>query len=339
MKRKDGICISFISTERTMATRQNRKEELLKSEESFRRNARVIIAEMINLSNQTREDTSALVDEILHSIFFLGEIHCPPISPESILRDDDDDEDDEDENLLKALKDCYPRPFKLYSCQLPRRSPFSCVLDMVVYLIGQENEEEIRDGLQQFITDVEDGAPSKHLISTTICISQKSSNSVRHYGVSMSTSGRNAGKIMVAASCLSAWNDYVANAVMTYYPKKSKKSYFDGTIKIPRVRCQAFNLRMGGEMKPCRSCGNMFGLNTDVAKEWDYGNCAEVESLSNLLKNEIEVKEQSQPTSDTWTPENISRTAEDVLRELRAVLRMIKFKWDGHFYTPQSSTV
>uniref|UniRef100_A0A3B5A4E0 Uncharacterized protein n=1 Tax=Stegastes partitus TaxID=144197 RepID=A0A3B5A4E0_9TELE len=77
----------------------------------------------------------------------------------------------------------------------------------------------------------------------------------------MSTSGANAGKIVIAASSCSTWDDYVAGAVMTYYPVMSKKEYFDGTIKIPDyVRCQAFNLKSGGKMNPCKSCGNLFGL-------------------------------------------------------------------------------
>ncbi|XP_008293652.1 uncharacterized protein LOC103367411 [Stegastes partitus] len=317
-----------------MAAQRKKKQEYLKSEELFRRKAYLIITEMVELSIQTREDTSVLVDEILHSIFFLGRIHKPPISPEIILKDDD-----EAENLLSTLMSCYPRPFELYSSQLPRRSPFSCVLDMTVLLVGQENEEEIKDRLQDFIDTVEEDVPSNHLISSTICVSQKYNNSVRYYGVSMSTSGRNAGKIMVAASCFGAWDDYVADAVMTYYPdkEKSKKEYFDGTIKIPDyVRCQAFNLKSGGKMNPCKSCGNLFGLSTDEETEWPYGNCAEVESLSNLLKNENEVKEQSQPRSPTWTPENRETARESVLQDLGAVLHTIQFEtWDGeHFYDP-----
>ncbi|XP_051792937.1 uncharacterized protein LOC127530335 [Acanthochromis polyacanthus] len=290
---------------------------------------------------KTSEDTSVLVDEILHSIFFLGNIQKPGMTPESILNDTD---------LFEALKSRYPRPFELYSCQLPRRSPFSCVLDMMVHVVGQEKEEEIRSRLQKFITDLEKDVPSKdltrkekknlkNLISTVICISKKkSNNSVRYYGVSMSTSGCNAGQIMIAASCLGAWDDYVAGAVMTYYPNKSKKEYFDGTIHIPNyVRCQAFNLRKGGEMPPCRSCGNMFGLNTDETDESDYGNCAEAESLSNLLKIENKIKQDSRPKSIKCTADNRERAKRDADRALKNVLSRIEFNtWNGTFYTPES---
>ena len=60
--------------------------------------------------------------QILHSIFFLGKINDPQHPPESIVTDAE---------MLENLKNTYPRPFDHYSSQLPKRSPFSCVLDMV----------------------------------------------------------------------------------------------------------------------------------------------------------------------------------------------------------------
>lgn len=121
----------------------------------------------------------------------------------------------------------------------------------------------------------------------------------------MSAPGRNPAKIMIAASCLGALGDYVSGAVMTYCLKNIKKSFFDGTIILPQgVRCQAFNLSRGEEMLPCGACGNLFGLHMADIKVWAYGNCAEAESVSNLLKNEAEVKRQAGPTSPLFTPES-----------------------------------
>lgn len=154
----------------------------------------------------------------------------------------------------------------------------------------------------------------------------------------MTTSGRNAGQIVTAASCFSTWDDYVAGAVMTYYPKKVKKLYFDGTIKLPAyVKCRAFSLSTGMEMPPCRSCGDLFGLNTDLVKKWAYGNCSEAESVSNLFKKEAGVKVQAQPTSEMYTDENRLRVENSVWTHLTNVLRMLKFTWDNNFYTPQTS--
>lgn len=151
----------------------------------------------------------------------------------------------------------------------------------------------------------------------------------------MSTSGCLPGRIVVAASCLSNWEEYVAWAVMTYYPKMEKKPYFDGTIKLPKqVRCDAFNLSTLQPMLPCTSCANLFGFTEKDKTKWAYGNCAEDESISNLLKHEKEVKEQARPLSPSYTEENKRRAKEDVFKELKNYLKQVNFTWDNSFYIP-----
>ncbi|XP_030597755.1 uncharacterized protein LOC115788738 [Archocentrus centrarchus] len=291
---------------------------------------------MLEMSKQTTQDTTVLVDEILHSIFFLGKINKPPISPERILGDRTDE--------VRAL---YPEPFKRCSSQLPRRSPFSCVLDMFVHLIGHKKEEDIKRALQVLISYLRKDTESKCLFSFTICISQAARDSVRYYGVSMSTSGREAGRIMVAASCCSAWDEYVAGAVMTYFPNKHKNMDIDGTIRLPEnVRCEAFSLSDGRKMPPCRSCVTLFSLpmnntgntninpNADIGKH-AYGNCAEVESLSNLFKSNRRVKQRARPASESWTEMDKDKKKKDVLTHLRSLLNIVSFRWDTKFYSPQ----
>lgn len=160
-------------------------------------------------------------------------------------------------------------------------------------------------------------------------------NSTRYYGMSMSTSGPIPGRIVVAAACLSNWDEYVAGAVMTYYPKMEKKTYFDGTFKLPGyVRCQAFNLSQLQEMPPCQSCSNLFGFPQSGARPWAYGNCAEDESVSNLLKKEKEVKDQARPSAPSYTEDNKKKAKESMEKELKSYLKMKKFSWDGTFYSP-----
>ncbi|XP_053190465.1 uncharacterized protein LOC128374218 [Scomber japonicus] len=307
---------------------RKRREDFLKSQEPFRRNAFKIIKKMMDWCNMT-EGSKKFVDEILHSIFSLGKINNPQFLPEMIFADD--------KQILENLKERYPKPFELYSTQLPKRSPFSCVLDMIVLQKGQTNENQIIQSLRDLIKELE----PKFLVSSTICVSQKSniSNLERHYGVSMSTFGPNPGQIVIAASCLSIWDDYVAGAVMTYYPKKEKKTYFDGTIKLPEaVRCQAFSLWKEESLSPCKSCANLFGLQTTDNKQWPYGNCAEAESVSNLLKKENDVKEKAKPKSPTCTYENRNEAKASVEKELKRLLGMVQFKkWDGNYYTPQTN--
>lgn len=206
----------------------------------------------------------------------------------------------------------------------------NCNLFQIVLQKKPEDENQIK----QCLKDLVDSLDNSFLVSSTICVSE-SNTSPKYYGVSMSTTGPNAGKIVIAASCLSYWDDYVAGAVMTYYPKKQKKPYFDGTIELPAcVTCKAYGIRNGQTMDPCRSCGNLFGLQTNCQKEWPYGNCAEDESLSNLLKKERDVREKviSQP----YQQRDRDEAKDDVLKDLKTVLKTIQFKtWDGEFYRAQ----
>lgn len=67
--------------------------------------------------------TISLCVQILHSLFFLGKINPFPFTPEKILGNR--------KNEVIAL---FPELFQDGSPQLPRRSPFSCVLDMVRFI-------------------------------------------------------------------------------------------------------------------------------------------------------------------------------------------------------------
>ncbi|XP_061597930.1 uncharacterized protein LOC133461157 [Cololabis saira] len=258
----------------------------------------------------------------------------PYFSPELLFWGNND--------LLFTLMAYHPRPFQLFSCQLPRRGPFSCVLDMIVHLTGQENEEEIKNRLQQFTQNLMTAGFKKPLFSSTVCISYvstsvRSSVPVKYYGASVSANDGSPGKIMIAASCLSNWDDCVADAVMTYYPNKLKKLYFNGTINLPaNVICRAFKISNRQNLEPCRSCGNMFGLQTRESHEWAYGNCAEAESLSNLLRNERQVKDGVLLTSGPYQQVDRNRARTEFLNELRNELLRVNFtRWNGNFYQAQ----
>ncbi|XP_030003504.1 uncharacterized protein LOC115428538 [Sphaeramia orbicularis] len=308
--------------------------ELVESEEPFRTNALLIILKALKLSHN-RPHSFVFVDEILHSIFFLGNINTPPHSPKDIVNVPE---------VFEALLDCYPRPFKLFSSQVPKRSPFSCVLDMVVQVTReQEREQEERNIIRQLrnIINEVDPSGSRKLISSTICVSQRENSplSTRYYGVSMSTHRR---QIPIGASCLSNWQTFVANAVMTYYPHMTKKPYFDGTFTLkPEVRCVAFDLLREQEEEmaeevvkpPCRSCGNLYGLATREVKEFTYGNCAEAESLSNLLRNERASTIIS--SRREYSERNLQRAKTQVENDLKSFLKMPQ-DIRVTFYTPET---
>ncbi|XP_039663542.1 uncharacterized protein LOC120563444 [Perca fluviatilis] len=356
----------------------NRREEYLKAE-AFRYNAFMIIKKMASMSKvldqrQPRDPTpKELMVELLHSIFVLGKINTPPVTPKDILSEDAD--------LMKECKSLLPLTFDLYSSEkprsipVPRRGPFSCVLDMVVHdnkksvkpQTGLEQEKNIMKDLQDLIKNLEPKEKkktkenedkkknknqnnnkillktkplkkTKPLVSTAICVSQSKkdsgSGSERFYGVSVSIGNPKhyIREVLIGASCHKFWHEYVADAVMTFYPEPDKnksliKTYFDGKIKVPGcVRCETFDLyKEGSELNvkpPCPLCCELFGFkkeggrenphgNCDEAeslkktkpttKNYPHGNCAEAESLSNLFKEDEKVRKKVQPTSDMYT--------------------------------------
>ncbi|XP_062414462.1 uncharacterized protein LOC119219476 [Pungitius pungitius] len=316
-----------------MASRvqRERQEDFLETQDPFRTNAFKLISKMIELINEAPGDTTHLLDEMLHSIFFVGKVNEPTFSPESILMDKD---------LLRRLRDLFPRAFELFSSHLPRRSPFSCVLDMIVHLNGPSNEEEILSGLRNLIIGLDLG-DSRELISSTICVSYITDPD-KFYGVSIAaptaaTSGKfNPRRCVISASCLYYWDECVAGAVLTYYPDNKMKPDYDGTIQLPQgVRCQAFSLKENRETPACKSCRNLFGLRSNSEDVSVYGNCAEAESLSNLFRNEPEIKERARPTSAKYSDEKRDTCRKNISKYLKNCLKDKKFTWkEGDFYIP-----
>uniref|UniRef100_G3NZZ4 Uncharacterized protein n=2 Tax=Gasterosteus aculeatus TaxID=69293 RepID=G3NZZ4_GASAC len=213
---------------------------------------------------------------------------------------------------------------------------------MIVLLKGREGE--ILSGLRELIIGLELG-DSRELISSTLCVSHRTDirDPVKCYGVSMATPSAIAPKkgpfprrFVIAASCLYYWDEYVAGAVLTYYPTKQKKPDYDGTIQLPQwVRCQAFSLSQEEETPPCLSCSNLFGLWTNSNDEWVYGNCGEVESLSNLFEKEGDVKERARPTSPLYSDQKRDKYKREMCNALKNSLKEKKFTWrEGDFYIP-----
>ncbi|XP_038828021.1 uncharacterized protein LOC120027201 [Salvelinus namaycush] len=181
------------------------------------------------------------------------------------------------------------------------------------------------------LRDIANVMSGKHrFTSSTICISESGG---RYYGASMSCTGKKEGQIMIAVSCLCTWHYGVSNAVMTYKPDKNKRKNFDGTMKLQEnVKCQASNVKSGEKIPPCKSCGNLFGLEKPSNQMWPYGNCAEAESLSKLLYGEEEiVKKVVQPVD--------CKIREQVVKEVKAhleeKLQESEFQWDSSYYIPQ----
>ncbi|XP_024251272.2 uncharacterized protein LOC112229576 [Oncorhynchus tshawytscha] len=303
------------------AEQQKKAEEFLLSGASFRTNAFRIINIMIKLCKD-KPGCKVHVDEILHSIFFLGFIHKPQqCTPNDILGE-----------LMPEMERIFPRPFENYTSKLPKRTPFSSVLDMVVSLLGPDSEINILERLKEIANIMSEAKSKYQFTSSTICVSQRKDVQRSYYGASMSCTGKK-GQIMIAVSCLCTWHYSVSNAVMTYKPDKNKRNNFDGTMKLQgHVKCQASNVKSGEEMSPCRSCGHLFGLKEPSNQMWPYGNCAEAESLSKLLYGEEEIVKNVVPSVDCKMREQVVK---EVKAHLEEMLKESEFQWDSSYYIPQ----
>ncbi|XP_015211396.2 uncharacterized protein [Lepisosteus oculatus] len=251
-------------------------------EENIQSNADVSVATLM-----------AYMAEVLHCIFFLGHIHEMPINPKTFFQND---------RLFQIFKRQFPEPFEHYSTHLPKRTPFSILLDMVSKVKGHTDHRTILSQVEEVKKKLTEKSKDNQFVNnysltaSVICMSyfctpEKGFN----YGASLSCSGKVETKIMIALSCIKTWNDAVAHAVC--HAKKG------GFIKFPDgVTCQAYiyDLKSGYniEKAPCKKCHGMF-RNVNFlpppsewpkGQDWQYGNCAETESLSHLLNTEQNVR-------------------------------------------------
>ncbi|KAL7826768.1 hypothetical protein AOLI_G00319770 [Acnodon oligacanthus] len=85
----------------------------------------------------TKKDVLGVyMDEMLHSIFFLGYIYKAHLTPKNFFPKD---------IVLQNVKSMFPEPFKKYNSHLPTRTPFSILLNMMEILYS--TEEKIKEKL------------------------------------------------------------------------------------------------------------------------------------------------------------------------------------------------
>ncbi|XP_062841480.1 uncharacterized protein LOC134300932 [Trichomycterus rosablanca] len=240
------------------------------------------------------------MDEMLHSIFFLGHIHEFSLRPKDFFPTF---------TSYKKMKSNFPEPFKKYNNHLPSRTPFSVLLSMMEKLYC--TEERIIDELLLLLKKLNFPNPLHKpgntcqqyytLESTVICVCS-GLGPQKYYGASLSCKGEAAKRIMIDVSCLKTWHEYVAHAVMSFYPDEASGD----TITFPQsLRCQAYyrdwSKNVYEKRQPCLNCKNLFNLQNAETKRKDYpyGNCAETECLSKLLFNDQAMQEETEINNHT----------------------------------------
>ncbi|KAL6461060.1 hypothetical protein MHYP_G00310260 [Metynnis hypsauchen] len=276
------------------------RAKLFLIKQAFPQNAFFIFNKATEFVTEADTEGNDLLDQMLHSILFLGNINVARYPPDVIFAHKD---------IYEKSEYAFPTPFARYRNYVPQRTPFSYLLELIVrYCSAHEEEEEVKAILGQILNGCKRSKLQYPLISSVISICQVSNR--RYYGGSLTCPGDIERQVMTAVSCLHVWHPYVSSAVLGVFPEDTTDPRFpDGAIKLPNsVVCRAYDIENLSEVKPpCERCHELYSLPEPRGIRHDPGNCAETEAISNLLINEKEV------TDDTEMHELI--VAIDVIRE------------------------
>ncbi|XP_056406119.1 uncharacterized protein LOC130297561 [Hyla sarda] len=268
-----------------------------KQRENFVTSGNLFIIVFMNLlkgAKFRKEVVRHYMERVLHSIFFFGHIHCPPIAPEEFLP----------ETLTERYKEAFPKPFKQYNTHLPRYTPYSILLEYMTK--GMEWDD--LDLLSKHLENVNKSLLKSHkekedefiandfafnASAVTFCCVKDSNNAKvlrKAYGSSLSCKGKIERKIMIAVSALHVWDRAVSYAVCC--------AGQGHPITFPeRVECMTYSFIQRKKIPPCNKCFKMYKLKAipeheahNKMEHWPYGNCAENESLSRLLQCDEDVR-------------------------------------------------
>ncbi|MCI4395191.1 hypothetical protein PGIGA_G00177500 [Pangasianodon gigas] len=214
-----------------------------------------------------------ILDQMLHSILFLGNIHFSRYLPEYIFADVE---------MFHQTSEDFPGPFSHYQTHMALRTPFSYFLELVTICYGND-ENIVKNTLSEILHDCRKSGDQYPLISTVICICE--SGASRYYGASLSCLSDQEREIMTAVSCVHVWHLNVSSAVMSVFPDDTGEPR---SIKLPdTVKCRAYAVADIGQLKPpCKRCNQLYSLPGHTDHENPPGNCAETEAISNFFKAE-----------------------------------------------------
>ncbi|KAM8945678.1 uncharacterized protein RCH25_048993 [Pelodytes ibericus] len=278
-------------------TNEKAKEHLTTSGNHFI----TTFGKMLVNSGLSREICSKYMQKVLHSIFFLGHVNVPRISPEEFLSD----------NMQTLYKNKFPKPFIECSTHLARQTPYSILLEFMQEIRDPENQDNFLKELAAVNKSLlkldknQGNQQVSNAFSATVtaysCFTDAEDNQILKmaYGASMSCKGRDPRKIMISVSALVVWDKAISYAVFT--------EGNNPIIRFPnQVYCKAyrFSIEQNGfqNVAPCNKCAKIFPnvkfdpLHVKSEKDagWPYGNCAETEALSKLILGYQEIRSEFQ---------------------------------------------
>ncbi|XP_018618760.1 uncharacterized protein LOC108940840 [Scleropages formosus] len=289
-----------------MALEKKNRAILVKSSKIFIEKSLHFISSLMKYKKLASQQGQSYMQEILHSIFFLGLINRPRINPEDVLN----------EELALKLRQKFPDAFQIYRTKLPSRPPYSILLDVVVEITGDQDVPAVQKKLLDLNAKMhvpklrEDGTVCGNdftLASTVVsyCYFSDSQQKTKNYfGVSVACKGGFQRSIFIDQACITTWNRNVAFAVCLadsesksiQLPKSVFSAAFHMLNNLPQRTASNSNTptQRYYSKPPCLKCLKIFPNvvflpppeNNDTPAYWMSGNCAECEAISKLLNAE-----------------------------------------------------
>ncbi|XP_060700566.1 uncharacterized protein LOC132827836 [Hemiscyllium ocellatum] len=299
-----------------------RLQVFIMSANQFVHKALDILANAANTRKLEKRRAKAYFEEILHIILFYGQINHPKVDPEEILQENN-----------HQLSEMYSDVFEMCRTHIPKRPPFTVLLDAIVEIVGTRHEDNVLPCLLLTINDME--VPNDNKLCRNIFVStvinlcyfydeHMRSRTHNYFGASVSYRGARQKKIMIDILCCYTWHRDISWAVCVANHYEQNAFTFP-----PHVRSMAFNIYTHGQstqakqrvesllasfrdypvprflkiaeqvgsLVPRAPCGRCFKMFPNIQfypshREpafWEHGNCAECESLSQLLSSHEQI--------------------------------------------------
>ncbi|XP_066560647.1 uncharacterized protein LOC136749908 isoform X2 [Amia ocellicauda] len=220
----------------------SRTQKLINSSCQFIKVALKYISSAVNEQRLSISKGKSYIKEILHTIFFLGHIDMPSIEPNEVLSSE----------LFSRVTTKYQDVLQKYKTHLPRRPPYSVLLDVVVESTGDANVEAVLDQLtdlnqKMFIPFSEnEWCGNDFFLNSTVvsfCYFSDFVTSKRtrnYFGGSVSCKGILQREVFIDISCIATWNKAVSLAVCLAGIHKHKPMLFP-----PYVHSTAYHMIIG----------------------------------------------------------------------------------------------
>ncbi|XP_043541781.1 uncharacterized protein LOC122547214 isoform X3 [Chiloscyllium plagiosum] len=116
----------------------------IKSGHQFLDKVRSFLATAVRENKIQQERARDYFREILHIILFYGQINLPKVEPEEILQESN-----------RQLSARYPDIFEMCRTHIPKRPPFTVLLDAIVDIVRTRHEDDVLQCLLLEINDME----------------------------------------------------------------------------------------------------------------------------------------------------------------------------------------